>query len=70
MTRGRCGSLLLHRGGLAPPTLCRSPGALEDDPKRRFVSANYRIAKGLFDHLVGDGEQSGRYVEAQRLGSL
>ncbi len=32
MTRGRCGSLLLHRGGLAPPTLCRSPGALESDP--------------------------------------
>ena len=23
MTRGRCGSLLLHRSGLAPPTLCR-----------------------------------------------
>ena len=27
MTRGRCGSLLLHRRGLAPPTSCRSPGA-------------------------------------------
>src|SRR5262249_41100031 len=26
--RGRCGSLLLHRIGLAPPTPCRSPGAL------------------------------------------
>src|SRR2546428_3546111 len=26
--RGRCGSLLLHRSGLAPPTPCRSPGAL------------------------------------------
>jgi len=25
--RGRCGSLLLHRGGLAPPTPCRPPGA-------------------------------------------
>jgi hypothetical protein len=25
---GRCGSLLLHRSGLAPPTPCRSPGAL------------------------------------------
>src|SRR3954447_7441339 len=25
--RGRCGSLLLHRGGLAPPTSRRSPGA-------------------------------------------
>src|SRR5271155_2227272 len=26
--RGRCGSLLLHRSGLSPPTPCRSPGAL------------------------------------------
>src|SRR5262245_54672631 len=26
--RGRCGSLLLHRIGLAPTTRCRSPGAL------------------------------------------
>src|SRR5262249_36530911 len=26
--RGRCGSLLLHRIGLAPTTHCRSPGAL------------------------------------------
>src|SRR5439155_27028610 len=26
--RGRCGSLLLHRSGLEPPTPCRSPGAL------------------------------------------
>jgi len=24
---GRCGSLFLHRSGLAPPTPCRSPGA-------------------------------------------
>src|SRR5436190_19764060 len=27
MTWGRCGSLLLHRKGLAPSTPCRSPGA-------------------------------------------
>ena len=27
MTRGRCGSLPLHRNGLAPSTSCRSPGA-------------------------------------------
>src|SRR5450759_934763 len=30
MTRGRCGSLLLHRDGLAPSTPCRSPGALRN----------------------------------------
>src|SRR4029453_16604651 len=27
ITQGRCGSLHLHRGGLPPPTSCRSPGA-------------------------------------------
>src|SRR5450432_3507252 len=32
MTRGRCGSLLLHRDGLAPSTPCRSPGALRYSP--------------------------------------
>ena len=29
---GRCGSLLLHRSGLPPPTPCRSPGALTVTP--------------------------------------
>jgi len=32
--RGRCGSLLLHRSGLAPPTLCRPPGAPVEKPWR------------------------------------
>src|SRR5712675_3470796 len=32
MTRRRCGSLLLHRDGLAPSTPCRSPGALRFTP--------------------------------------
>ena len=32
MTRGRCGSLLLHCDGLAPSTPCRSPGAPCADP--------------------------------------
>ena len=27
ITRGRCGSLLLHRDGLTPSAFCRSPGA-------------------------------------------
>ena len=30
--RGRCGSLLLHRSGLPPPTPCRPPGALRNAP--------------------------------------
>src|ERR671912_1784198 len=34
---GRCGSLLLHRSGLAPPTPCRSPGALRFPLSLRMV---------------------------------
>src|SRR5450631_3189666 len=37
MTRGRCGSLLLHRDGLAPSTPCRSPGALRVTPGESHV---------------------------------
>src|SRR3989440_5074708 len=39
--RGRCGSLHLHRSGLAPPTPCRSPGALRvlpPQPRSRSLS--------------------------------
>ena len=36
MTRGRCGSLLLHRNGLAPSISCQSPGA----PKPTSTSAS------------------------------
>src|ERR1700758_5315008 len=35
--RGRCGLLLLYRSGLAPPTPCRSPGALV--PTKAILSA-------------------------------
>src|SRR5258707_874006 len=38
MTRGRCGSLLLHRDGLAPSTPCRSPGALRSSPESGLKS--------------------------------
>jgi hypothetical protein len=42
MTRGRCGSLPLHRSGLSPPTSCRSPGAprLNTQPMRTPVNAS------------------------------
>src|SRR5450432_2214941 len=40
MTRGRCGSLLLHRDGLAPSTPCRSPGALRVTP-----DTGHRVAR-------------------------
>jgi len=35
MTRGQCGSLLLHCDGLAPSTPCRSPGASPLHPRKR-----------------------------------
>jgi hypothetical protein len=47
--KGRCGSLLLHRSGLAPPTPCRSPGA--PDPNLCFVQA--RTAR--IDPFTRDG---------------
>src|SRR5258707_12197598 len=51
MTRGRCGSLLLHRDGLAPSTPCRAPGALRfTRPHRRHVArvvVGYRGGKIL-----------------------
>jgi hypothetical protein len=37
MTRGRCGSLLLHRVGLSPTTPCRSPGAPRRGRKRPLL---------------------------------
>jgi hypothetical protein len=32
-------------------------GAAVPDPQRHFATVNYRIAKGLFDNLVGGGKQ-------------
>jgi hypothetical protein len=45
-------------------------GAAVDDPKRRFAAINYRIAKGLFDHLVGTELDPRRQFDADRLGGL
>src|SRR3982074_3100914 len=47
MTRGRCGSLLLHRDGLAPSTPCRSPGALRMTPNPEQVDIHHRVALAL-----------------------
>ena len=38
MTRGRCGSLPLHRSGLSPPTSCRSPGAPWLNPTPQMIT--------------------------------
>src|SRR6478672_3702244 len=47
MTRGRCGSLLLHRDGLAPSTPCRSPGAL------RIPALAQSLSEALTNALAG-----------------
>jgi len=49
MTRGRCGSLLLHRDGLAPSTPCRSPAhsALPYEQTSLPWSACLKSARGL-----------------------
>ena len=53
--RGRCGSLLLHRSGLAPQTPCRSPGALTRVAARTLAQSPIcdRLHRGLqpFRHL-------------------
>src|SRR4051794_32112185 len=64
---GRCGSLLLHRSGLAPPTPCRSPGALRSPPIA--VLRPWR-RKPPFDAARGLAEDRGRGVrvpEANRI---
>jgi hypothetical protein len=64
MTRGRCGSLLLHRNGLAPSTLCRSPGAPHCRPSRRQSGA----AESAGERTSGDvgGRSGARQKGCQR----
>src|SRR4030095_1593465 len=63
MTRGRCGSLLLYRDGLAPSTPCRSPGALRSTPINRHRCrvparlkdanrANTAVANGVSRNVI------------------
>ena len=42
---GRCGSLLLHRDGLAPSTPCRSPGALRFTPESDRIAASRLVTQ-------------------------
>src|SRR5258706_15435983 len=74
MTRGRCGSLLLHRDGLAPSTPCRSPGALRSTPKsghRPMQSpCPKRARRRPFDHLIGELLQLRGHVKAEGLRGL
>src|ERR1019366_8864262 len=57
MTRGRCGSLLLHRDGLAPSTPCRSPGALRISPHQGFMK---RPRIGIVRRLAADAVGAGQ----------
>ena len=41
-------------------------GAAVHDPKGRFAVVNYRIAKGLLDHVVGDREYVPRNFDTER----
>jgi hypothetical protein len=36
------------------------------DPKRHFATVNCRIAKGSFNHVVGDGKHVGSHLDAER----
>src|SRR3982074_2393564 len=81
MTRGRCGSLLLHRSGLAPPTPCRSPGAprfgrsktgvhrptysAEDVASRHWLAEKFAAA-GLDPSIDGIGNGPARTPRASR----
>src|SRR6266511_3028492 len=50
--RGRCRSLLLHRSGLAPPTPCRSPGALRvlhAQPRSPISTSHWRMTGDASD---------------------
>ena len=44
--------------------------AAEFDPSRTFATVNCRIAKGLFDHLVGGDEQRRWHGDAERFCGL
>ena len=60
MTRGRCGSLLLHRIGLAPTTRCRSPGALRTTAATPVILAGSRPAVPPLPSVRQIGPQSHR----------
>ena len=78
ITRGQCGSLLLHRDGLPPSAFCRSPGApvhgINNCGGSRslacpFWAATASRTQQIFlsiDHHVRDGEQTWRHLDAER----
>ena len=63
--RGRCGSLLLHRSGLSPPTPCRSPGALTVIPSRRPLAR-----RGCSPRVAKRSRSSGRLKSCARCAAM
>jgi hypothetical protein len=55
MTRGRCGSLLLHRDGLAPSTPCRSSRRTPIYPDQRTYSESVRTSQKCQATSITDG---------------
>src|SRR5437588_5837197 len=60
--RGRCGLLLLHRSGLAPPTPCRSPGAVVHPKNETRKIGDSFSRRGTDDEAPGvsDSIEAGR----------
>jgi hypothetical protein len=57
MTRGQCGSLLLHCNGLAPSTSCRSPGApWLAHPRQLLCTLRGRRYPRLTQHSLPGGQ--------------
>ncbi len=59
--RGRCGSLLRHRVGLAPTTRCRSPGALRKILDTTVGAAVPACRSRACDYAAGEPQALPRY---------
>ena len=72
MTRGRCGSLLLHRGGLSPPVSCRSPDAPKPHPEQGFRACLgiLRLVRSYGAERVEAACQRGIDIGARTYGSV
>src|SRR5262249_32628745 len=80
--QGRCGSLLLHRIGLAPTTRCRSPGALRKILDTTFAppaplpvaqlcsSVSQLLWQSLTSHIGSSSAMVPRLPDADQIASL
>jgi len=68
--RSRRGNIRSRLGNNGHCWILARDASVAIDPQRHFAIINCRIAKGLFDYLIGSREQRRRHVEAERLGGL